>query len=97
MAPPKSGIKEFLDKCKKYKVQVYIWAARCNNYHSVGKKKQFPIDGTEAMYGITRYMHYYGLYYTDIAIFNKPLGGHYAKYLIDDRSRPDHTFFTFGD
>jgi len=95
MAPPKEGIRKFLQKCKKHKVLVYIWAARCNNYHSADKKNLYPVDGTDAMYGISRYMGHYDLYYTDIAIFNKPIGAHYAKYIIDDRSRPDFTYFRF--
>jgi hypothetical protein len=95
MAPPKKGIREFLYKCKKYGIIIFIWAARCNN--SILSKTKYPVHGTDAMCGISRYMQYYDLPYTDIAIFNKPIGAHFAKYIIDDRSRPDHSFFKFGD
>jgi hypothetical protein len=92
MAPPKEGVRDFLIKCKKKGIIVFIWAARCNNH--VGTE-DYPVHGTQAMYGISRYMNYYDLPYTDIAIFNKPIGAHFGKYLIDDRSRPDFSFFTF--
>lgn len=94
MAPPKKGIRKFLYQCKEHGIVVFIWAARCNNH--VGNKKLFPLHGTEAMHGIVRFMQYYDLPYADIAIFNKPIGAHFGKYLIDDRSRPDFTYFKFG-
>lgn len=94
MAPPKEGIRDFLYKCKRKGIIVFIWAARCNN-HIPKKGSIYPFHGTEAMHGIVSYMRYYDLPYTDFAIFNKPIGRHFAKYIIDDRSRPDHTFFGF--
>jgi hypothetical protein len=94
MAPPKQGIRDFLVKCKEKGIIVFIWAARCNNH--IGIKEEYPIHGTRAMHELEEYMHYYDLPYTDIAIFNKPIGAHFGKYLIDDRSRPDFTYFRFG-
>lgn len=84
MGSPRSGIRQFLNKCKTRKIRVYIWSARCNNGYGFTKN-----SGTDSIKKVKAYMRKHKLYYTDIFIHTKPIGhGDFggAAALLDDKA-----------
>jgi hypothetical protein len=85
----KPGVKEFLDKCKANSITVLIWTARCNH------NPKFPVFGYEAVQQVKEFMDVNNLYFSGFYLHQKPIGQHFAKCLVDDRTVASMQELTF--
>lgn len=91
IGPIKSGIKDFLKRCKIKNIFPIIWSSRCNDLKDLNPK-EFPIYGTLGIIQITEFMNKNDLYFKDFYYVHKPIHTPEFKILIDDRClNPVHT------